>query len=480
MKSRWLFAFVFSLGIAIYSANPATQYNVLFIATDDLNNDFSVYGNPVVKTPNLERLAARGTVFTRAYCQFPLCSPSRTSLMTGLRPDKTQVFDLKKHFRSVLPDIVTLPQLFSKNGYVAVRVGKIYHYGVPGDIGTNGLDDPQSWDEVFNPKGRDKTEENKLINYTPKRGLGSSLSFLAADGIDEEQTDGIGTTQAIKFIEKYKDRPFFIAMGYYRPHCPYVAPKKYFQNIPIDKVTIPSVSESWLATVPKPAVASTSPWPWFGVTTQQARESKQAYYACIEFVDAQIGRLLNALERLNLLDKTIIVFWSDNGYHLGEHGLWKKQSLFEGSARVPVIISAPDQKTKGSVCNRTVELLDIYPTLAELCGLKPPHQLDGKSLKPLLDDPVAKWEKPAFTQVWRAGFAGYSVRTERYRYTEWENGKRGIELYDYETDPEESRNLANDPKYSDIIKTLRQLIRKNWEKPYLPNLKKSTTNAEKK
>lgn len=444
------------------------SYNVLFIATDDLNNDFSVFGNKLVKTPNLERLAKMGTVFTRAYCQFPLCSPSRTSLMTGLRPDTTQVFDLRKHFRTVLPDVVTLPQLFRKNGYYAARVGKIYHYGVPGDIGTSGLDDPQSWDEVFNPKGRDKLEENKLINYTPKRGLGSSLSFLAADGTDEEQTDGIGTTQAIKFLEKLKDRPFFVAMGYYRPHCPYVAPKKYFQSIPLDAVQIPSVSASWLEGIPKPAVASTTPWPWFGVTIEQARESKHAYYAAIEFVDAQIGRLLDALDRLKLTDKTIIVFWSDNGYHLGEHGLWKKQSLFENSARVPLIIAAPGQKSKGTVCERTVELLDIYPTLADLCGLRPEHELHGKSLKPLLENPKNAWDKPAFTQVWRSGFGGYSVRTERYRYTEWEFGKRGVELYDYEKDPEETTNRADDPAYADVVKQLKELIRKNWEKPYLP------------
>lgn len=463
---------VLSFVFTSISAQSATKYNVLFIATDDLNNDFSVYGNRLAKTPNLERLSKQGTVFANAYCQFPLCSPSRSSLMTGLRPDVTQVFNLKRHFRTVLPDVTTLPQLFRKNGYVAVRVGKIYHYGVPGDIGTNGLDDSQSWDEVFNPRGRDKDEEKKLINYTPKRGLGSSLSFLAADGTDEEQTDGIGTTQTIKFLEKYKDKPFFIAMGYYRPHCPYVAPKKYFQRIPFDDVKIPSISESWYSQVPKPALASTMPLPWFGVTVEQARESKQAYYACIEFVDAQIGRLIEAIERLHLLDKTIIVFWSDNGYHLGEHGLWKKQSLFENSARVPLMISTPEQRSKGAVCNRTVELLDIYPTLVELCGLKPLHQLQGKSLKPLIDNPKAQWDKPAFTQVWRAGFPGYSVRTQQYRYTEWDNGKRGSELYDCQTDPEENCNLASDPKYSDVIKQHHELIQKNWEKPYLPIQKK--------
>ena len=372
------------------------HYNVLFIATDDLNADLGCYGQPVVKTPNLDRLAARGVRFDRNYCQFPLCSPSRSSLMTGLRPDTTQVFDLQKHFRKVLPDVVTLPQMFRAAGYYAARVGKIYHYGVPGDIGTSGLDDPASWDKFVNNRGRDKDEEYKLVNHTPKRGLGSSLSFLAADGGDEEQTDGIGTTEAIKLIEENKDRPFFIAMGYFRPHCPYVAPKKYFAQVPFEQVRLSPASKAWRAQVPVPALASTQPWPWFGVSEQQGREAKHAYWAAIEFVDAQIGRLLATLERLGLDDKTIIVFWSDNGYHLGEHGLWMKQSLFENSARVPLIIAAPTQKAKGRGCGRTVELLDIYPTLADLCGLTPPANLAGRSLKPLLDDPQAAWNKPGF------------------------------------------------------------------------------------
>ena len=259
-----------------YALGAESRPNVLFIAADDLNCDLSCYGHPVVRTPNLDRLASRGVRFDRAYCQFPLCSPSRTSLMTGLRPDTTRVFDLRIHFRTTLPEVVTLPQMFRKNGYFAARVGKIYHYGVPGDIGTSGLDDPASWDRVVNPRGRDKEEENKLVNHTPKRGLGSSLSFLAADGSDEEQTDGIGTTEAIRLLEANGTRLFFIAMGYYRPHCPYVAPKKYFAQIPFENVFMPAVSQAWRGQIPEPALDSVRPWPWFGVTEQQARESKQA------------------------------------------------------------------------------------------------------------------------------------------------------------------------------------------------------------
>jgi iduronate 2-sulfatase len=453
----------------LLAAGPASpRLNVLFIATDDMNCDLACYGQPLVKTPNLDRLAARGTRFDRAYCQFPLCSPSRTSLLTGLRPDTTQVFDLKKHFRTVLPDVITLPQLFRTNGYFAARVGKIYHYGVPGDIGTSGLDDPASWEKVVNPRGRDKTEEGQLTNYTPQRGLGSSLSFLKAEGTDEEQTDGIGATEAIKLLEAHQDQPFFIACGFYRPHCPYVSPKKYFERIPFEPVRMPEISSDFPLSVPKPSLASTTPWPWFGVTEMQAREAKQAYWAAISFVDAQVGRLLDALDRLKLADKTIVVFWSDNGYHVGELGLWMKQSLYENSARVPVIVAAPAQKTKGQGSSRTVELLDLYPTLADLCGLAPRHKLAGQSLRPLLDDPKAAWDKPAFTQVWRGSFSGHSVRTERWRYTEWDDGTRGVQLYDYQTDPEEKHNLAGDPQHAQKMAELKVLVQKNWATTYRP------------
>lgn len=445
------------------AAEPAEKRNVLFIAVDDMNCDLGCYGAKGMKTPNIDRLAARGVRFDRAYCQYPLCSPSRVSLMTGLRPDRTQVFDLNKDFRKTsLPDVVTLPQAFRKNGYFAARVGKIFHYGNPGQIGTDGLDDPASWNQRINPAGRDKREEDLLTNYTPKRGLGSSLSFLAAEGTDAEQTDGMVAEAAIRLMEENKDRPFFIAAGFYRPHCPYIAPKNYFELYPLDRIAVEIGAAGHLKRVPPLALASCQPHPWFGVTRDQAAEAKRAYYATFSFVDALVGRLLDALERLELADRTVVVFWSDHGYHVGEHGLFMKMSLFEESARVPMLIAAPGMRGNGKACERTVELVDLYPTLTDLCGVSAPSDLDGASLRPLLDNPGSAWTRPAFTQLMRGATPGHSIRTERWRYTEWGNGREGRELYDHAADPREMNNLADDPAHASIVADLRSLLRRHW------------------
>lgn len=433
---------------ALAAGVGGTRPNVLFIATDDLNNDLGGYGHRIVRTPNLDRLARRGVRFDRAYCQFPLCSPSRSSLMTGLRPDTTRVFDLQYHFRTGLPHVVTLPQMFRGGGYTAARVGKIYHYGNPGQIGTSGLDDPPSWDEVHNPAGIDRTRlESALTNYTPKRGLGSAMAFHADPaGRDEEHTDGMVATRAVEWLERHREEPFFLAVGFYKPHTPYIAPKKYFDLYEKARITLPELPVGYTNRVPRPALGGTQPWPYFGVTEDQARDCVRAYYAVISFLDAQVGRLLDAVDRLGLRENTIVVFWSDHGYHLGEHGLWMKQSNFEQSARVPLIIAVPGMRSAGRACARPVELLDLYPTLADLAGLPAPDGLQGTSLRPLLEHPRAEWRRPAFTQVQRGGFPGHSVRTERWRYTEWDFGKRGLELYDHRRDPAEMRNLASDPR----------------------------------
>ena len=453
------------LAIGISAAaqpSAARRPNVLLIMADDLNNDLGTYGHPIVKTPNIDRLAQRGVRFDRAYTQFPLCNPSRASLLTGLRPDTIGVYELVTQFRKNKPDVVTLPQMFRNNGYIAARVAKIYHYGVPGQIGTPGLDDAPSWDVTVNPSGVDKDEEPLLTNYTPGRGLGSALAFHASTARDEEHTDGKVATETIALLEANRDRPFFVAAGFYRPHCPFIAPQKYFDMYPLAKIRVPQVSPESLAQHPE-AAFFTRPPNW-GLTEQQEREVIRAYYASISFMDANVGRLLDALDRLKLTDNTIVVFMSDHGYSLGERGQWMKQMLFERAARSPLILAGPGVRAQGKGSSRVVEYLDLYPTVAGLAGLTPPRDLEGRSLAPLLRDPQAPWSRPALTQVRRGTqadgfFMGYSIRTDRWRYSEWDDGKQGLELYDEVADPQEMRNLATDPKYGRTVQEMRTRLR---------------------
>ncbi len=442
----------------------AAKPNVLFIAVDDLANALGCYGVKTSKTPHMDRLAASGMRFDRAYNQIPLCNPSRASLMTGRRPDATQVYDLDRHFREALQDVVTLPQLFRQSGWFTARVGKIYHYDVPKGIGTDGLDDKPSWELVINPKGRDVADEALITNPTPQRTISAAMSWLAADGTDEEQTDGMIATEAIKLIEKHRGEPFFIGVGFFRPHTPFVAPKKYFDMHPLESIVLPEAPADDREDVPVPAFAHNNPTPNYGLDELTCRKSLQAYRACVSFVDAQVGRLLDALDEWKLADNTIVVLWSDHGYHLGEHqGIWQKRTLFEEGARAPLIIRAPAAGGNGRACVRVVEFVDIFPTLADLASLKPPAVLDGRSLRPLLNDPAREWDGFAITQILRpaddrlpAMVMGRSIRTERWRYTEWTGGAEGLELYDHEKDPNEfiNRALNLDPEAEATMKLL--------------------------
>jgi uncharacterized sulfatase len=458
---NFLFVFVFCLAAIISSRAEETspvarKPNVLFIMSDDLTCLLHCYGVKEMKTPNIDNLAKRGVLFERAYCQFPLCNPSRASIMTGRRPDTTKVFGNQLFFRKTLPNVVTLPEMFKKNGYFSARVGKIFHYGVPSQIGTSGMDDPQSWNEFVNPRGHDKDVEDKVINYIPGKKLGASLCWYDDETNDLVETDGKVATEAIRLLEEHKDKPFFIAAGFYRPHVPEVAPNEYYNWYPLEKVTLPDEPRKHLASVPMMAfnVRPTN----YGLPPEDLRRFKRGYMASVSFMDAQVGRLLDTLDRLNLADNTIVVFMSDHGWLLGQHGQWQKMSLFEDCARVPMIFYVPNGKGNGRSSKRTVELIDVYPTLAELCGLEIPPGFEGKSFATLLEKPNAAWDKPALTQVSNGDRNGRSVRTERWRYTEWDGGKAGAELYDHRWDPHELKNLAKNPRYNRTIEELKKLL----------------------
>jgi iduronate 2-sulfatase len=452
---------VLALAIAILAMSTsviaAEKTNVLFIICDDLNCDLGVYGHPQVKSPNIDQLAKNGMMFRKAYCQFPVCGASRASFMTGLYPDQTLIRGNAILLRSTLPDVQSMSQMFIRSGYQATRIGKIYHYNVPADIGKDGHDDPQSWTHKINPRGRDKTDESKVVTLR-KGAYGGTLSWLAADGTDEEQTDGIAAAHAVRLLKEYSQQktPFFMAVGLYRPHTPYVAPKKYFELYPKDKIVVPTVPDGYFETLPRPAQQSLlRKKDQVNLKDDLARSAIQAYYASITFADAQIGKILDQLKATGLDKNTVVVFTSDHGYHMGEHGHYQKTTLFENADRVPLIISAPGMKARGRQTESIAEMIDFYPTLAELCGLKPPTNLSGVSLTTILDDPTAKPRADALTLY----ASGYGLRTQRYRYNEWgEDGSQGAELYDHQTDPEELVNLANSTNHEQIIAELSERI----------------------
>lgn len=448
--------------------------NVIMIVCDDLNCDMGSWEDPIVKTPNLDRLRQHAVRFNNAYCQYPLSGPTRASFMTGYSPERTGVNDLFTHFRKNIPNAVTLPELFKNNGYFTARVGKVYHAGVPFDIGQDGLDDPQSWNEKWNPIGKDKTSEEKIKIITPQlvagKRIGAALSYWATDGTDDELTDGIGANILCKMIRDHRNEPFFLAMGFYRPHVPFIAPKKYFDMYPWQEMTLPEVPAGDVEN--KPACALTSQKINYGLPADELKKAKAAYYASITFFDAQIGKILDQLETSQEADNTIIVFVGDNGYNMGQHGQWQKQLLFEHSARVPLMISVPGMTNGKDSYDKPVEQLDIYPTIANLCNMPNiPSDLDGRSLIPILKDVKTPWKENAYTQQLRnpnknnglkEPVMGHSVRTERYRYTEWNEGNEGGELYDYQTDPNEYVNLYNNKKYKKIQAALRADLHQHY------------------
>ncbi len=471
------------LAVLVLNGNSmfaAEKPNVLFLICDDLNCDIGCYGHPMVKTPNIDRLASRGVRFDKAYCQYPLCGPSRASFMCGLYPDQTLIRRNSIYVRERLPNVNTMSQMYRDAGYMATRIGKIYHYNVPKHIGTSGHDDPYSWNNTINPEGRDVHDEDKIFSLVPG-SFGGTLSWLAAEGTDDEQTDGIAAIEADRVLKRFAKNktPFFLAVGLYRPHTPYVAPRKYFDMYSRDQIKVPTVPEGYLDTIPEPARKSITRKKQHDLKPEIARQAIQAYYASITFADAQLGRILKSLDETDLADNTIIVFTSDHGYHMGEHRHYQKTTLFENAARVPLVIAGPGVTAAGQTATSFAEMVDFYPTLAELSGLEPPKFLAGVSLVPALKDPAATPRTSAFTQY----DSGYSLRTDRYRYTEWgEDGNLGAELYDHESDPDELHNLASSQDHRDTITDLSRQLRERIKQHRTPprGLKQNTFDNKRK
>lgn len=475
------------------AAAEAQRPNVLFIAVDDLRPQLGCYGDGLVKSPHIDRLAAGGLLFERAYCQQAVCSPSRTSLLTGRRPDTTRIYELQTHFRRTIPDVVTLPEHFKQNGYHTQSLGKIYH---------GGLDDPQSWSvKSWTPSGpgygkpetlaqlnqdqraarqAGKDLTRKVVERDSKSGLALKVSqpgnrvrgpaWEDPDVADNALPDGQTADKAVEVLRAIKDRPFFLAVGFLKPHLPFVAPKKYFDLYPLEDIK-PADNPYPPRDVPQVALTSFGELRSYrGMPKQgplgeeQARELIRGYYAASSYTDAQIGRVLDELERLGLAGNTIVVLWGDHGWQLGEHGLWCKHTNFELAARAPLILRVPGKRA-GARSAALVEFVDIYPTLCELCGLTLTEGLEGTSLVPLLVDPTRRWKTAAFSQYPRGKVMGYSMKTDRYRYTEWReaDGKAAaVELYDHQADPAEDVNLAGQPGREQLAAELRRQLKGGW------------------
>lgn len=434
------------------------RLNVLLIVADDLRNDLGCYGHPLVKSPHIDRLAKKGMRFDRAYCQYPVCNPSRTSFLTGLRPDSTKVLGNNVQFRTMLPDVVTLAQLFRMHGYFTASIGKIFHRGLTIEDLRPEMDDPKSWDHMKYFVATKRGLEGEGRNLT-----GGELPWcrwLAAEGDDDDQPDGMIAKEAIRLLKEKHKQPFFLAVGFHRPHDPFNAPKKYFEPYALDKM-IPHQDPENRSPDVKLALPGGFVNEFKAFRDQEKKEYMRAYYAGATFTDAQLGRIFAEMDRLGLWETTIVIFLGDHGFHLGEHGWWNKNTLFELSCRAPLIVWAPPMKAPGQPSSRLVEFVDLYPTVTELCRLPAPKNLEGLSFAPLLDDPKLPWKSAAFTQVQRGKIAGRTLRTERYRYTEWDDGKM-LELYDHTNDPGEYRNLALDMNNAMLVREMQHQMRIGW------------------
>ncbi len=465
-------------GIILFSCTQRKDYNVLFIISDDLTaTAVSSYGNNVCKTPNIDKLASEGVRYTKAYCQFPVCGPSRASFMSGYYPHATTTFGYVSGRKNIGDERETMAQHLKENGYFSARVSKIFHMGIPIDIeiGSDGTDDTASWNEKYNsqaPEWQTKGEA-ELVQGNPdgkiERKGGNVMTIVKADGDDLVHADGKTAEKACELIRKHKDEKnekFFLAVGMVRPHVPFVAPKSYFDPYPFAKIILPEKVDGDWDDIPEKGINYVT-----SVNGQMSIEQQQkavaAYYASVSFMDAQVGKVLETLKEEGLEDNTIVIFTSDHGFHLGEHDFWMKVSLHEESARVPLIIKVPGKEP--AVCNSFVELIDMYPTVAELAGLTYSEHIQGKSLVKTLDDPKHKVRNMAFCVS--QGGRTFLLRTVKWAYIQYdEDAKSGMELFDMENDPKQYTNLAYNPEYSKIVDEFQQKLRNKLEEVRTNNL----------
>ena len=462
VKIQWIFLLgVFWISTITFAAKP--KMNVLFIISDDLTSTaLSCYEKKASKTPNIDRLSAAGTRYTHAYCQYPTCGPSRASFMSGYYPHATKCFGYVSG-RDYIGDRETWPQHFINAGYYVARVSKIFHMGVPGDIvrGSNGTDDERSWVERFNSKGPEwkapgdgELLEKNRNHKKPVKG-GNTLELVKADGDDLVHADGKTAKKACELLRKHKNEPFFLAVGFVRPHVPFVSPRAYYEPYEWDNIKLPKKVKGDWDDIPKTGINYKTSKN-LQLNTEQEKKAVAAYYASVAFMDAQVGKVLKTLHDEGLEKNTIVIFTADHGYFLCEHDFWMKLGLMEESARVPLIIKVPGKKP--GVCHSFVELLDLYPTVSELCGLSVPSRLQGKSLIKTFDNPAAKVRDMAFS----VNKKSFLIRTDGWSFIQHgEKGELGMQLYDMKKDPHQFNNLAKNPEYKPmVLKFQKQLAAK--------------------